>query len=70
MVGGALGSPEGLDLPQVRTGKLAFWSLWLFELLSWFLIFFNIYFVFIYLAALGLSCGMRTFGCGMWDLAP
>ena len=35
-----MGSPEGLDLPQIRTGKLAFWSLWLFELLSWFLIFF------------------------------
>ena len=33
-----MGSLEGLDLPQVRTSKLAFWSLWLFELLSWFLI--------------------------------
>ena len=70
MVGGALGSLEGLDLPQVRTSKLAFWSLWLFELLSWFLIFFHIYFVFIYLAALGLSCGMRTLSCSVWDLAP
>ena len=26
--------------------------------------------VFIYLAALGLSCSMRTLSCSMWDLIP
>ena len=31
--------------------------------------FFSI-FIFIYLAAPGLRCGMQTLSCGMWDLVP
>ena len=27
-------------------------------------------YLFIYLAALGLSCGMQALSCGMWDLVP
>ena len=26
--------------------------------------------IFIYLAVLDLSCGMRALSCGMWDLVP
>ena len=27
-------------------------------------------YLFVYLAALGLSCGLQTFSCGMWALIP
>ena len=29
-----------------------------------------VYLIFIYLAVLGLSCGLWTLRCGMWDLVP
>ena len=43
---------------------------WGWDCISFFVLDFFFQYLFIYLAALGLSCGMQDLSCGMWDLVP